>query len=120
MKDALDDNAMEQAILATNPPAPRLTPVQINELHSKVKYVLVQPKHTTTTFVHAYLPGQGGREFFLTTGMSACVSPENFNAQIGSDIAHGKAMSQARDRLWELEGYHLFKQLDALQEGGVA
>lgn len=107
-----DENQMEERILATKSVAPRLTPAQINELHSTVQYVLSQPEGTTATFCHAFLPGKNGRQFFLTTGMSACVSPENFNAQIGIDLARGKATSLAKDKLWELEGYHLFKQLE--------
>lgn len=49
---------------------------------------------------------------FTVTGESACVSPANFNAQIGRDIAYGKA----REKIWQLEGYRL-KQ--AVMDGKV-
>ena len=42
---------------------------------------------------------------FTVTGESACASPENFNEQIGRDIAYENAI----DKVWLLEGY-LLKQ----------
>ncbi len=44
---------------------------------------------------------------FTVTGESACVSPENFNAKIGQDIAR----QNARDKIWVLEGYLLKQKL---------
>ena len=44
---------------------------------------------------------------FTVTGESACVSPENFNAKIGQKIAYGNA----REKIWELEGYLLKEKL---------
>lgn len=107
-----DDNNIEKAIQAAGLTAPRITQVQINLLHATVTYVTTQPEGTTTTFCHAYLPGTDGKQFLLATGTSACVSPENFNAEIGRNIAEGKAASLAKDKLWELEGYALFKQMN--------
>ena len=43
---------------------------------------------------------------FTVTGESACVSPENFDIEIGRKIARGNA----RDKIWVLEGY-LLKQV---------
>lgn len=40
---------------------------------------------------------------FTVTGESACVSPENFNAEIGRRIAHDNAI----DKLWPLLGFRL-------------
>ena len=42
---------------------------------------------------------------FTVTGESACVSPENFDANIGRKIA----LDDAMDKIWLLEGY-LLKQ----------
>ena len=85
--------------------APRVTKDHIDSLMDRVTYVVVQqPGDTTSTFVHAYLDGK----FFLATGFSACVSKENFNADIGERLAKGNAAKQAENKLWELEGYRLF------------
>lgn len=110
----MDDNKAETAILKAGLTAPRIHPEDINRLHQSVKYVMSQPEGTTSTFCHAYLPGTNGKQFHLATGHSGCVSPENFNAQIGHDIAMGKAIAAAKDKLWELEGYGLFKTLCSL------
>jgi hypothetical protein len=40
---------------------------------------------------------------------SACVDPRNFNAKLGADYAIQDCVNAARDKLWELEGYHLAK-----------
>lgn len=44
---------------------------------------------------------------FTVTGESACASPENFNAQIGRDIARQSAVS----KVWPLMGYALKERL---------
>ena len=44
---------------------------------------------------------------FTVTGESACASPENFDAEIGRKIAR----SNARDKIWALEGYLLKQNL---------
>lgn len=40
---------------------------------------------------------------FTVTGRAACVDPDNFNLDIGRDIARENALNQ----LWALEGYVL-------------
>ncbi len=44
---------------------------------------------------------------FTVTGESACVSPENFDAEIGRKIAR----ENAREKIWVLEGYLLKQNL---------
>lgn len=44
---------------------------------------------------------------FNVTGESACVSPENFNKEIGEKIAKDNAVN----KIWSLEGYLLKEQL---------
>ncbi|WP_257230171.1 Gp49 family protein [Acinetobacter sp. YH12039] len=44
---------------------------------------------------------------FTVTGESACVSPENFDAEIGRKIAY----ENARNKIWMLEGYLLKEKL---------
>lgn len=43
------------------------------------------------------------RNGFLVTGESACVSPENFNAELGRKLAREKAIN----KLWAFLGFSL-------------
>lgn len=51
------------------------------------------------------------RNGFTVTGESACVSPENFNAEIGRRIARENAVA----KIWPLMGYELRWQLSKQQ-----
>lgn len=87
----------------------RVTKDLIDSLMKRVQYVIVQrPDNTTSTFVHAYLDGK----FFLGTGFSSCVSEQNFNSEIGERVAKQKAVIEAANKLWELEGYRLYSSLN--------
>lgn len=44
---------------------------------------------------------------FTVVGKSACASPENFNAEIGKDVA----WRDAKEQIWPLEGYLLKQNL---------
>ena len=44
---------------------------------------------------------------FTVTGESACASPENFDIELGEEIAY----KNARDKIWMLEGYLLKQRL---------
>lgn len=107
MNDTQNDTQIEQEIQAKGLTAPRITPDTIKELMGRLEFVTHVPGGTTSTFVHAYLDGK----FYLASGHSACVSIENFNAEIGYNIAHGKSIASAQDKLWELEGYRLFRSM---------
>lgn len=43
---------------------------------------------------------------FTCIGTSACVSPENFNEEIGREISR----KRAEEQIWPLMGYHLAQQ----------
>lgn len=103
----MDDKVIEAKIQEAGLTAPRVTHESINSLMKRVLFSSPQVSGTST-FVHAFLDGK----FFLASGHSACVSPENFNAQIGADLALAQAHSKAKARLWELEGYALYKELN--------
>lgn len=47
------------------------------------------------------------RNGFTVTGESACVSPENFDAEIGRKVARQKAV----EKVWPLMGYALKQKL---------
>ena len=49
------------------------------------------------------------RNGFTVTGESACVSPENFDAEVGRKVARNKAI----EKLWPLLGYELKSRLAA-------
>ena len=49
------------------------------------------------------------RNGFTVTGESACASPENFNAEIGRQIARQNAVA----KIWPLMGYELRSKLAA-------
>jgi hypothetical protein len=101
----ISDEAAEKRIREAGADvAPRVTKFDIDALMARVVYTYEQrPNGSTATFCHAFLDGR----FFLASGMSACVSTENFNAELGRDMAMNKAVQLARDKLWELEGYRL-------------
>lgn len=44
---------------------------------------------------------------YTVTGESACVSPENFNAELGRRLARDKAV----DKIWPLMGYALKERI---------
>jgi len=99
------DEQMEQQIQEKGLTAPRVTLDQIKEMMKRVQYKFDQPEGTTSTFAHAFLDG----EFFLASGYSACVSKENFDAELGREYAQANAEKHAQDKLWELEGYNLYR-----------
>lgn len=106
------EKAVTEQELKERAVAPRVTLEHIEELKKRIQYVMVQqPGDTTSTFVHAYLDGK----FFLATGFSACVDPANFKADIGERIARDQAEKQATGKLWELEGYSLYRALEPKQ-----
>lgn len=50
---------------------------------------------------------------FRVIGESSPVSPENFDTKVGREIAY----ANARDKVWELEGYLLKQHLHDAQQG---
>ena len=50
---------------------------------------------------------------FTVTGESACVDPNNFDKDIGEKIAY----ENAREKIWQLEGYLLMSRLHNAEEG---
>ena len=87
---------------------PRVTKEKIDSLMNQVEYHTHIVSGTTTTIATAILP-IGNNKFTLAMTKSACVDPRNFNAKLGADYAIQDCVNAARDKLWELEGYHLAK-----------
>lgn len=84
--------------------APRVTPDQIEALMERVTCVGSVIPDTTTTILHAFLD----EKFYLATAASSTVSAENFNEDIGIEVAQNKLIPIVREKLWELEGYRLW------------
>lgn len=103
----MNDQAIEQEIQNKGLTAPRVTFDQIQALMGQVTYHCHVVPGTTTTVCTA-IDKDG---FTLANGMSACASPENFNAELGEKIAKQNAERQAMEELWKLEGYALKKRL---------
>jgi len=95
----------EKAYIATDDIPDSLTIEHIESVVTDAVYFTA--KDAPLTICVLYL--QNG---FTVTGESACVNPENFNAQIGKDIARANAI----EKVWMLEGY-LLKQFR--HEAGV-
>lgn len=85
----------------------KLTKKYIDDLMSEVVV------HTTTSGVptphvtaFAWLD-----TFQLGTAISKAVDPANFNEGLGITYSTADVLKIAENKLWELEGYHLYKTL---------
>ena len=95
-----DETRIEAEIQAKGLKAPRLTPEHIDAC-IKAEAFHVFPGTTLTVCALTLRNG------FVVTGTSAAASPANFDPAIGQDIAR----RNARERIWELEGYLLREKL---------
>ena len=95
-----DEARIEQMIQDNEAEAPRLTPDQIDAKIIKTYYHVVPG----TVLTICVLTLENG---FTVTGESAPVSAVNFNEEIGQKIA----FENARNKIWQLEGYLLRDRL---------
>ena len=102
-----DEQAIEAEIQAKGLNAPRLSPEKIDAVITGEDYHVFPG--TTLTVCCLKL-----RNGFTVTGESAAASPENFDVELGKKIAR----SNARDKIWALEGYALRERLAACCDGG--
>ncbi len=101
----ISDESIEAEIIDKRLDAPRVTPQRIESI------IVGESFHRLTgTLTVCVLTLENG---FTVTGESACASPENYNEELGNKIAK----SNAKDKIWALEGY-LLKQrlLDAMPQ----
>lgn len=96
----MNEKEIEQEIQDKGLNAPRLTPGHIDSVIAKEDYH-VFPGTTLTVCCLTLVNG------FTVTGESAAASPENFNEEIGRKIAK----ENARNKIWQLEGYLLREKL---------
>ena len=96
----MNEAKLEKEIQDKGLTAPRLTPAYIDDCISYAQSHVF----TDSCLTVVCLTLKNG---FTVTGESACASRENFNAEIGYDIAY----ANARDKIWMLEGYLLKQSL---------
>ena len=94
------DETIEQTLLSRGLTAPRITPSGIDATVKAEDYY-VFPGTQLTVCCLTLLNGTN------VTGESACVSPANFDAEVGRRIAR----ENAKQKIWALEGYLLKESL---------
>jgi len=94
------EEIIEKEIQEKNLNAPRLTPDLIDATIKSEQYYVFP--NTTLTVCALTL-----RNGFTVTGESAAASPANFDEEIGRKIAR----DNARNKIWQLEGYLLCTKL---------
>ena len=111
----MNDQEIEKAIQAKGKTAARVTPQDIEAEITHTYYVNVgeahQAKWPDPTAADEHHPSIDLlticvlvlKNGFTVTGESACASPENFDAQIGRDIARANAVN----KIWPLMGFRL-------------
>ena len=107
----MSDREIEKEIIEKGLTAPRVTPEDI-EANISGQYFFtasqamgdapIVPSLELLTFCVLVL-----KNGFTVTGESACVSPENFDAEIGRKIARQNAV----EKIWPLMGYALKEKL---------
>lgn len=85
----------------------KVTKGQIDGLLSQV---IVQTKTFDTPTPHV-LATAWLDTFQLGTAISKAVDPNNFDEELGIEYSTKDALKIAENKLWELEGYHLYKTL---------
>lgn len=107
----MNDQAIEQEIIAKGKTAPRVTPDAI-EANIAAEYTFTADRACVGIPIHenlrlltfCVLVLKNG---FTVTGESACASPENFDAEIGRKIARQNAVQ----KIWPLMGYALKQKI---------
>jgi hypothetical protein len=94
------DDEIEAKIKEKRLNAPRLTPSDIESVIKSASYTVL-PSGRVTICELTLTNG------FTVRGESSCVSIENFDKQLGEEIA----FQDAREKIWQLEGYLLKERL---------
>lgn len=108
--DDKDDQCMEQDFVDSGAIYPKVEADTIAKLMRQVTYDVHRVGESTTMVATAVLT-IGKHQFTLAHESTACADPRNFNQEKGEFYAVQKASKAAREKLWELEGYRLFKDL---------
>lgn len=98
--------------MTEQPQYPKVTQEDIDALLARVTTSSGVIDGTTTTVAFAFLDSK----FYLGCEFSACVSPENFDPLKGEQIARDKLVTLVTNKLWELEGYRLYRSLEQAEQ----
>jgi hypothetical protein len=110
------DLGVERLIVAKGLTAPRVTPADLQANIASSHYFTARdgvygaefeekaPPEALSLLTFCVLVLRNG---FTVTGLSACASPENFDAEIGRKIAR----ANAEQKIWALMGYALKEKL---------
>ena len=96
----MTDKEIENEIIEKGLTAPRVKESDLEDAICHEQYHVFPG----TTFTCCLLTLKNG---YTVLGESACASPENFNAELGRKIAR----SNAKNKIWSLEGYLLRQRL---------
>ena len=77
-----------------------------NLLNEVVVSTITLPEPTPHVLTVAWLG-----TFQLGTAISKAVDPNNFDEELGVQYSTKDVLQVAENKLWELEGYHLYKTL---------
>lgn len=97
---SVSEKQIEEKIQQEGLTAPRLTPELISRKIQKEQYYVFPG----TVITVCCLTLDNG---FCVIGKSACASSANFNKQLGEEIAK----TDARNKIWDLEGYLLKEKM---------
>ena len=103
----MNDEQVELEIQRKGLTAPRITADMLDDVISDIRYWIAPGTQLTVCCLVL-------KNGFTVTGESACASPENFDKELGEQIAY----QNAKDKIWALEGYLLKQKLyvDSLSE----
>lgn len=96
----MDEQQIEQGIQTRGLNAPRLTPKHIDD-------TILDYTFTTLPSGKVMVCEITLKNGYTVRGEAAVVSKENFNEEIGKTIS----LKNARDKIWQLEGYLLQQKL---------
>lgn len=96
----MNEIEIEKMIQEKGLEAPRLTPESIDAVIAQSTYTSLPSRKVMICEITL-------KNGFTVRGESACVSPENFDIEIGQQIS----FNNARNKIWELEGYLLQQRL---------
>jgi hypothetical protein len=92
----MSEESVEKKIVEKGLTAPRLSPADVDA-------VIIGKTFTKLPSGKCMICELTLKNGYTVRGEAACVSPENFDQEIGEDVS----FTDARNKIWQLEGYLL-------------
>ena len=105
LEQEIQTAGLNDALRASSLNSPRITPEHIDSTIASADYYVFPNTTLTVCCIHL-------KNGFNVTGESACVSSVNFNEELGKKLAY----DNAKEKIWQLEGYLLNIIVKASQE----